>query len=259
MLKPEERYAVFLDIDRTLLADSFIIPQRNLDAIAKARAAGHMVFINTGRSWANIPPVLFEQLNVDGVVAGSGAMIEVGGKIIYKSGMSKKLTHSLAEYFFQHPEYWCVFEGEKHVYMIESKLRASESFQILLNRPDDIERLYPDDEIQVLAMGVEAPPEFIERFKDEITVFQFGYYADCVIKGNNKAEGIKKVLKETGIRRENTIAIGDSENDRAMIEFAGIGVAMENSQQNILDIADYVTDSNMNCGVATAIEKLLNL
>lgn len=53
MLNPKEKCAVFLDIDGTLIHDSFIIPQKNLEAIAAARAKGHMVFINTGRSWGN--------------------------------------------------------------------------------------------------------------------------------------------------------------------------------------------------------------
>ena len=61
----------------------------------------------------------------------------------------------------------------------------------------------------------------------------------------------------TGIKRENTIAVGDSNNDMDMIKFAGVGVAMANAQQSILDVADYVTESAEKCGVAAAIEKLL--
>ena len=60
-----------------------------------------------------------------------------------------------------------------------------------------------------------------------------------------------------GIKRENTVAIGDSNNDYDMITYAGVGVAMANSQQSILDIADYITDSNHNCGVAKAIKDIL--
>ena len=106
-------------------------------------------------------------------------------------------------------------------------------------------------------MGVTAPPDFIRLFSDEITVFQFEHYADCVIKGLNKAKGIEKVLEITGIRRENTIAIGDSGNDYDMINYAGIGVAMGNSEPKIIEAADFVTDTNYNCGVAKAIEKFL--
>ena len=79
----DNRFAVFLDIDGTLISDSFRIPTPNLEAIAAARAKGHMVFINTGRSWGYIPDELREQFNVDGVVAGSGAMIIIDGETVY--------------------------------------------------------------------------------------------------------------------------------------------------------------------------------
>lgn len=257
MLKPEERYAVFIDIDGTLIADKFTVPQRNLDAIAAARAKGHMVFINTGRSWGNIPEVLRNQLDIDGYVVGSGSMITVGGETVYRTALGEDLLKRLTEYAFEHREFWYVFEGLNRVYALSNEIRKRESFQISLESVEDYKLMNTDDEIQVIAMGKEISEEFKETFKDEITVFQFSYYADLVIKGLNKAVGIQKVLEKTGIKKENTIAIGDSNNDYDMIKFAGIGVAMANSQQRIIDAADYVTDSNFDCGVAKAIEKFL--
>lgn len=258
MTKPDNRYAVFLDIDGTLISDKYIVPKENLEAIAAARRLGHLVFINTGRSWGNIPPVLLDQLEVDGIVAGSGAMVTIGGETVYKNSMPQELSLRLAEYFFSRlPEFWCVFEGLNGVYAISNDVRRRESFQIPMVSPEDIEKIYQNDEIQVLAMGVTAPQDFKELFRNEITVFQFEHYADCVIKGLNKAKGIEKVLEATGILRENTIAVGDSENDYDMINYAGIGVAMGNSEPKIISAADFVTDTNRNCGVARAIEKFL--
>ncbi len=257
MLNPKEKCAVFLDIDGTLLADSFIIPQRNIDAINAARAKGHMVFINTGRSWGNIPPVLMEQVEkFDGIIAGSGAMVTIGGETVFKEKMTDAVIKRLFEYIMTHREYWAIFEGLRDVYVLPNDIRKSADYQILLEESGDYKKMLPD-EIQVVAMGVEVPADFIEKFMDEITVFQFKTYADCVIKGLNKATGIEKVLEFTGIKRENTIAIGDSNNDYDMLTYAGVGVAMANSQQSILDIADYVTASNADCGVAKAIEKFL--
>lgn len=257
MLNPKERCAVFLDIDGTLIHDSFIIPQKNVDAINAARAKGHMVFINTGRSWGNIPPVLMQQIEkFDGIVAGSGAMVTVGGKAAFQASMSKDLVKKITEYAFAHREFWYIFEGLKKVYAVSNDVRKRADYQISLQKPEDY-RIMSGDEIQVLAMGVKVPENFKEFFKDELTVFQFNTYADVVIKGLNKAVGIEKVLELTGIKRENTIAIGDSNNDYDMLTYAGIGVAMANSQQSILDIADYVTASNAECGVAKAIEKFL--
>lgn len=257
MVKPEERYAVFIDIDGTLIADKYIVPQRNLDAIAAARAKGHMVFINTGRSWGNIPEVLRNQLDVDGYVVGSGSMITIGGETVFSAALGTDLLRRLTEYAFEHREFWYVFEGLNKVYVLDNEVRQRDSYQIPLESVEDWKLMTSDDEIQVIAMGKEIPEDFKEIFKDEITVFQFSYYADLVIKGLNKAVGIERVLEKTGIKRENTIAIGDSNNDYDMLKFAGIGVAMANSQQRIIDVADYVTESNYDCGVAKAIEKFL--
>lgn len=251
-----EKYAVFLDIDGTLISNSFEIPERNKKAIAAAREKGHMVFINTGRSYGNIPPQLHEQFDVDGIIAGSGVMIKMGGETVYKISMNKDLVRRLTEYAFEHREYWYIFEGLNRIYVVSNDIRQRSDYQTPLEKPEDYS-LMADDEIQVIAMGTKVPDDFKEQFKDEITVFQFDTYADCVIKGVNKATGIEKVLELTGIKKENTIAIGDSNNDFDMINYAGIGVAMANSQQSILDIADYVTASAKDCGVAQAIEKFL--
>ena len=53
------------------------------------------------------------------------------------------------------------------------------------------------------------------------------------------------------------MAIGDNENDRDMLVFAGVGVAMDNAVEGIKAISDYITDSNELDGVATVIEKLV--
>lgn len=258
MVNPENRFAVFLDIDGTLIADSFRIPQENLGAIAEARAKGHMVFINTGRSWGNIPNELREQFNVDGVIAGSGAMIIMNGETVYQNKFDDETVKKTVEYFTRNRECWCVFEGLKTNYIIANAgYKVREGRQIELKMADDIALFLPDEEIQVIAVGESAPDEFKKMFADKMTFFEMRTYADCVIKGCNKAEGIAKAIEIAGIRRENTIAIGDSSNDLAMLEYAGISVAMANSQAHILEMADYITDSAENAGVGKAIRKLL--
>lgn len=258
MLDKNERCAVFLDIDGTLLSDSFMIPPENLAAIKAAQEKGHLVFINTGRSWGNIPPVLMEQFKeLDGIISGIGTMITMGGETVYQSFMPENLIKRIMEYVFAHPEYWALFEGVNDVYSLANDRYALRDYQIPVENADDYIRICNGDNIQVVAMGKTVPDDFKELFKDELTVFQFETYADLVKKGLNKAEGIKKAIEIAGIKRENTVAIGDSNNDYDMIEYAGVGVAMANSQQTILDIADYVTSSNHECGVARAINELL--
>ena len=258
MVNPENRFAVFLDIDGTLISDSFRIPQENLDAIAAARAKGHMVFINTGRSWGNIPNELREQFNVDGIIAGSGAMIIMNGETVFKRKFDSETVRKSAEYFFENRECWCVFEGLKTNYIIANAgYQVRDGRQIELKSIDDLSLFLPDEEIQVIAAGPVVPDEFMQMLNNEMTFFIMRTYADCVIKGCDKAKGIERALEITGIKRENTIAVGDSNNDLAMLEYAGISVAMGNSQENILQMADYVTDTAANAGVGKAIQKYL--
>ncbi len=256
MLNPNEKCAVFLDIDGTLIVDSFKIPEENIRAIAKARKKGHMVFVNTGRSLGNIPEELLCQLKVDGIISGSGSLITFDDRVLYKNCLTCALVKRVYEYFYSHREYWAIFEGKKDIYILLGDSEKQDDSRKILREKDDYLQM-SDDIIQVVAVGNEPPEEFIELLKDEIGVFRFDDYVDLVVKGCNKATGIEKVLEITGIKRKNTIAIGDSVNDLDMVSYAGIGVAMANSQQCLIDIADYVTEANNEFGVAKAIEKFL--
>lgn len=73
--------------------------------------------------------------------------------------------------------------------------------------------------------------------------------------GVNKASAIHSVCKKMNITMKEVMAIGDSLNDQKMIEEAGIGIAVANAQQVIIDSADYITDTNNTDGVAKAIER----
>lgn len=257
MISDENRFAFFLDIDGTLIVDSFVVPEENLAAIEYARANGHKVFINTGRSWGNIPQKLREQLDVDGYICGNGAMITVDGVEHRREKLSKELIMKLARYFLSCTDYWCVFEGYHGNYIISNGLREPNSLQSVVNSLEDVENFCENDEIQLFAMGPVPKKDFVNMFSEELDFFPINTYADCVKKGLNKANGIQKVIEITGIKKENTVAMGDSANDLAMLDFAGIGVAMGNAPDEVKNRADIVTASNRDCGVAKAIRKLI--
>jgi 5-amino-6-(5-phospho-D-ribitylamino)uracil phosphatase len=73
--------------------------------------------------------------------------------------------------------------------------------------------------------------------------------------GINKAKGLKKVCSLLGISMENVMAVGDSLNDIAMITEAGLGIAMGNAQETVKEAADDITGTNLESGVAQAIQK----
>lgn len=257
MLDPNKKCAVFLDIDNTLTGERFVISRENHEAMAKAREKGHLIFINTGRSWANIPQILLDQLDVDGFVAGSGASVVMNGKMVFKTSIRSECVLKLAKYVFANKKHWMVAEGLKRNYAVTNNIKIVDPWQIPLDSIEDFARYLSDDEIQVIALDSSVPENIVVSFADELSFFAMGHYYDCVSKGHNKATGMKKVIELTGVRSENTIAIGDGGNDIDMIRAAGIGVAVKNAQPDIIEAADYITESNLDHGVAKAIEKFL--
>ena len=81
------------------------------------------------------------------------------------------------------------------------------------------------------------------------------FFLEILPRGIDKAQCLAQLLKLLGMEREEMIACGDGFNDLSMIEFAGLGVAMENAVCPVRNAADYVTLSNNDVGVAHVVEK----
>ena len=75
--------------------------------------------------------------------------------------------------------------------------------------------------------------------------------------GIEKSQSLARLISTLGITREEMIAIGDGYNDKGMIEYAGLGVAMANASTEVQDAADYITYSNEEDGVAHVVEKFI--
>ena len=73
----------------------------------------------------------------------------------------------------------------------------------------------------------------------------------------HKGNGMIKLGEFLGIKREEIMACGDSENDKEMIIACGFGVAMENATDDVKEVANYITSSNEEDGVAKVIEKFV--
>ena len=83
------------------------------------------------------------------------------------------------------------------------------------------------------------------------------FYTEISNKGTNKWEALKYLANYLNILEEEIMCIGDNENDRRMIENAGLGVSMKNSALASKNIGTYITEDNDSNGVALAIHKFL--
>ena len=80
------------------------------------------------------------------------------------------------------------------------------------------------------------------------------FYLELLDKRVNKGTGVQALAEVLGLKPENVMAIGDQENDMAMLHYAGTGVAMGNAIDAVKAVADFVTKTNGEDGVAHAIK-----
>ena len=83
------------------------------------------------------------------------------------------------------------------------------------------------------------------------------FFLEIMPKGIDKAKSLGRLLEKLGMKREQMIACGDGYNDLTMIQYAGLGVAMDNAVLPVKKAADYITASNNEDGVALVVEKFL--
>lgn len=83
------------------------------------------------------------------------------------------------------------------------------------------------------------------------------FFLEVLPKGIDKAASLERLLSKLGMGKEQMIACGDGYNDLSMIQYAGLGVAMENAVFPVKKAADYVTYSNDNDGIAHVVEKFM--
>ena len=96
----------------------------------------------------------------------------------------------------------------------------------------------------------------MEPFKDRLScVFTAPVYFEFTAKGIDKAKALETVLKPMGIDASEVISFGDGQNDMSIIEYAGIGVAMGNAVDELKAVADEVTLSNEDDGIAESLLK----
>ena len=96
--------------------------------------------------------------------------------------------------------------------------------------------------------------EMREPFKDTLScMFTSNFYYEYTSLGIDKGAALREAMAKIGIKPEECIAFGDAENDIPMLEFAGIGVAMGNARDAVKAMADEVTLSNEEDGIAHSL------
>ena len=272
---------VALDLDGTLFDNSSHISERNLTAIRSITDKGIHVVISTGRPFEGIP---FDQIKGTGInyaitANGSGIYEISTGKCLYENAMDEELVTPILNFLLTRDIHMDAFIGGKGytpVQCVETaqKLTVPSSIKNYIittrTRLDNILQFIHENQLKVQKMTLNFYPAADGTLIDRETVRKFlvsNPSITTVCGGYNNLEfmradaikgvGLRKLAEILGVNQDATMAIGDTENDLAIIEAAGIGVAMGNATDAVKANADYVTTSNTEDGVAAAIEHFI--
>jgi hydroxymethylpyrimidine pyrophosphatase-like HAD family hydrolase len=246
--------AVFLDIDGTLIFWNQGPFADDIEQIKAVHRQGHRIFLNTGRSFANIPPVLREAPWVDGIACGGGAHIVMGGKTVYHKWAPEEVLRAALVYYLENKK-WCVFEGERALYGVNRFDPSLFAVPVLaLNDKDDFRTRYRDAVITKLTLDGGITGEDWKVLGGFYQLNQFTGYFEGIIKEESKARALGFILERFSIPRQDSIAIGDGFNDIDLIRAAGFGIAMGNACEELKEAAGAVTSDWAHSGVGKALK-----
>ena len=262
MKQADRKKAVFLDIDGTLFIRGQGPFKDDLDAMKKAALKGHYLFLNTGRSYANIHKVLLELGLFKGIVAGCGAHIlfALPGdgrsyETFYDKWISEKNVRKLIGWYKKQAK-CCILEGHLDCYVVNRSLWPGIGKNVITIKSfAEIKRKNPGEKITKFTLEGNASEDERSFLEPLFSLHCFPNYSEGIVKGESKGKAIEIVLEKLGLRREDSIAIGDSANDLDMLRSAGLGIAMGNAPDEIKAAAGAVTGECGSGGVAQALKK----
>lgn len=261
---------VAIDMDGTLLRPDHTISERTKKTIQKAKDKGIKIVLASGRPLEGLKKYLKELDLIseeDYVLGFNGALVQntktkkiikrnvlKGNDLAYLYSISKKLGVNIHAF----TQEGCITPvmnkySELEGTMNEIPVTVTEFNNI--KKQEDIIKVMMVDEPEILDKAIEnLPSDVYEKYT---VVKSAPYFLEFLNKDANKGEGVKALANHLNISPKEIICIGDAGNDVHMIEFAGLGVAMGNAFEEVKEIADYITKSNENDGVAKVIEKFI--
>jgi len=262
---------IFFDIDGTLCDVDGTINLKTMEAVRRVKENGHKIFICTGRSKSEIYENVL-QLQFDGIVGAAGAYVEIDNKIIFHRCMEKSETSEIVDIFDKNAIKFiletneCGYTNASSKAYIENILRSSnkttdiEEYLGILKIKEDLKSIKNVNKILFYdsPCSIEALREKF-KFKYNIIGSAFELLDDnggeLSAIDINKATGIDVVLNYFKAELNDTIAIGDGNNDLEMLQHVGLGIAMGNAVTQLKEVADYVTLDAKDDGIYHALLK----
>ncbi|MCI8326150.1 MAG: Cof-type HAD-IIB family hydrolase [Lachnospiraceae bacterium] len=266
---------IALDLDGTLLDDEKKISKKNISAVQKAIERGKTVIFNTGRCPAEIEEYLELLEGVRYVNSMSGALVfdSRNDKIIYSKPLESDMVKKLMEISLKEE---CMLHFMKKLSIVQRdeipKMSnyGMQKYQKMYERVTTkwenlVEEYYqnpfPVEKLNIYFTSAESRQRTKERILEAGLEAEMMYAEESSLeiceKGVDKGIGLQKLCDYLQIPIEDTIVLGDADNDYPALKAAGLGVAMGNANERLKGIADVVAKDNNHDGCAQIIEEYL--
>lgn len=271
-----------LDLDGTLFTDTLEITEENQKMIKKAIASGTEIVIATGRPYCALPLELLKTLGIRYAITSNGAGIYelTTGNCIFSRCMPPEVIVPIIRYLqTKDIQYDAFIDGKRYreankqpiidrLTQFPAATRAFVKSNAIFVA--DLAAFIEEKMLSVQKMTINFYPlpdgTYMDRedvwhsltANPQITALCGGYKnIEYTRFGTTKAMGLRFLADLLHIPMEATMACGDTQNDADIMQAAGIGVAMGNADNEIKAIADFVSKTNNESGVAYALEKFL--
>jgi Cof subfamily protein (haloacid dehalogenase superfamily) len=266
---------ICIDMDGTLLNDDKVISKENKAALKEAHDKGIHISVCTGRLFTSARN-FSEMIGVKTpIIASNGAYIREKDqeKVIYQKILPKETCRKIYEIMknFNVYKFFNTFdivasEGDFPDWYTYTRFNEGllEEQKVKLEVHSNFDNFIEEHDEILKYVAVSKEKDELEKARqalsilDDIEIVSSGFLNfEINAKGVSKGNAAKQLAEIYGIDRSEVICIGDSGNDLSMIQYAGIGIAMGNADEEIKLNADYITDTNNNNGVAKALRKFV--
>lgn len=261
---------IALDMDGTLLNEDKVISKRTKEAIRELKNKGKKVVLATGRPIHGVKRYV-KELDLfdhdDYIVTFNGALVQstTTDEVLLNHPLSLEAYHEL---------YKLSKELSVHIHaltdtsVITPKDNPYTQIEAQINQIPLIEQSVDSvsaDTLIVKVMFVDEANHLdqIEKIlpnwvREKYTVVRSAkIFLEFLNPLVDKGVGVKAIATKLGLSHKNVICVGDAGNDLAMLQYADLGVAMGNASEELKGIANYITHSNNEDGVAHVIEKFM--
>lgn len=281
-IKKADIRLIAIDLDGTMLTQEKKVTEHTKEVLLQAERHGILIVPSTGRHFHGIPEEVIHLEGVRYFLTMNGAAIydKKWDNYLYEDVMPCDFALRILKELMQYDILVDAFI-RGYAYRTETDIRYIKELQIpdtlkefMQKSRKEVPSLYDyikDNRLDVHKFTLNFKPDGHGDGVDRNKVLQLAEREKgltCVCGGFHnleltnvtatKGNALLQLSELLGIRREQVMAIGDSENDFAMLKAAGIGVAMKNADANVQKAADFVTRSNEEDGVAYIIEQYLS-